>query len=273
MTDAEQQFDAVVATELERMKRLAAIGDRGTAGPHDAPPAAPTAHAAHPRFVDGWWSGAKRVDAHPGRIGGHIDPICAVLHATDMHPDDFAALVKHWRELAGDGACANFLFGRDATQGVLQLAPILRNGNHAGGPGHGVFTTGGQSLHPNVASAGIEMHCAGGMLRFIGGLWRFVEDGKIHGAPIAADDVEPDPQRPGRGWHKYTPYQLEQWALLREDLDVVMRAAPSDLRAVSLGEQVPKWGVPKHARFSAHVSLDPEHRADVWPNGMRDLGL
>lgn len=271
MTDTEH-LETAVATELERMKYIGSLGARrDTAGPADAPPAAPTAHDPHPNFVDGWWARAIRAPAHVGRVGGHIDPWCAVDHTTDMHPDDWHALVLHWLTNAGDGACANFLFGRDESQGVLQLIPILRNGNHAGGPQHGVFAVGANRLHPNRVSVGIELHCAGGQLRLIGGEWRFVEAGKMHGAPIPAADVEPDPQRPGRGWHKLTPYQERMRALLHADLDAVMRPMPPGARAVSTGEAVPAWGVPRRARFVGHVSLDPTNRSDPWPNGMRAL--
>lgn len=270
MTYDTDTLEAIVATEIERLSRMNRLGDFGTAGPGEHPAVTPRPPSA--QFPGGYWRGARRVDPHPARVGGVIDPCAIVDHMTDMHPDDWDALVNGWRIRGGDGACANLLVGRSEAHGCLALVPINRNGNHAGGPGHGVFRdAAGHDWHPNLLAIGIEFHCAGGMVRLIGGQWRFVEDGKIHGEPIAADEIEPDPQRPGRGWHLLTDYQKMMRDWLHKDLDAAMRPMPAGLRAVSMGEAVPSWGVPRSTRIVGHVSLDPKHRGDPWPPGMRAL--
>lgn len=273
LDDIENAIDFVEATVEQVAARVAVIGDFGTAGPapEDHPPFDP-APIVHPAFVDGWWSGAGRLDANPGRVGPPINPCCAVDHTTDMHPDDWRALVNAWKSGPGDGACAHFLVGRDAGAGVVQLMPIIRNGNHAGGTQHGVYVDAtGARVHPNAYAVGIEFHCAGGQLRRLGGVWRFVEGNVVHGAPIPDADVEPDPQRPGRGWHCLTPFQIDVRRRLHADLDIALRPMPAGLRAVSTGEAVPAWGVARSTRFVGHVTLDPTNRSDPWPNGMRYL--
>lgn len=274
MTD-EEKLEAIVATEIERLHRMSMLGDFGTAGPVDHPPVA--SRPDHSAFPGGYWIGARRVDPHPHRRGGATDPCVILDHTTDMHPDDWDALIEGWVKRPGDGACANLLVGQTEQHGVVQFTPIDHNGNHAGGlpppNGHGWFVDPARpgNIHPNLLTVGIEFHSAGGMLRLIGGAWRFVEDGKIHGAPIAPSEVEPDPQRPGRGWHLLTPYQkmIRDW--LHSDLDKALRPLPPGLRAVSTGEAVPSWGVPRSMRFIGHVTLDPTNRADPWPPGMRAL--
>ena len=263
----------IEASAAHVVARLLTLGDAGTAGPGlDLHPLIDTAPPASDTFVDGWWSGARRVDAHPGRVGPPINPCAGIDHTTDMHPDDWDALVNSWRIRPGDGACAHFLVGRDEGHGVLQLVPITRNGNHAGGPHHGVYVApNAVPVHPNTIAVGIEFHCAGGQLRLVGGVWRFVEGGVMHGAPIDPSEVEPDPARPGRGWHLLTPYQVEMRAKLHAALDAVLRPLPSGLVAKSTGEAVPWWGVPRTQRFVGHVTLDPTDRSDPWPPGMRAL--
>lgn len=271
--DIENGLELLEATAEQVAARLLALGDFGTAGPsaEDHPDAYASLLPAA-TWHNGWCSLAFRVDANPGRVGPPIDPRCVVDHTTDMHPDDWHALLNAWLSRPGDGACAHFLCGRDASQGLVQLMPIIRNGNHAGGPGHGVYVDAtGARYHPNVLAVGIEFHCAGGQLRKLGGVWRFCEDGAAHGAAIPDSDVEPDPIRPGRGWHKLTPYQEQMRARLHAALDSTMHPVPDGLRAASTGETVPSWGVPRSARFVGHVSLDPTHRSDPWPNGMRAL--
>jgi len=217
------------------------------------------------RWIDGWWVGARRRAAHPGRIGGAIAPWSATVHTTDMLPEEWDALIAAWTSRAGDGACAHFLVGRDANHGVVQLVPIVRNGNHAGGPGHGVFRVPGRAdLHPNQVAVGIEVHCAGGVRR-IGGAWRLVEGGTAHGAPLPDTDVIPDPQRPGRGWHVVTDYQREKLAALLDDLETVLAAVPPGAVKVAFGERPPSYAVLPGARLATHAELDPMHRADPWP--------
>jgi hypothetical protein len=265
VTEAEQ-LEAIAATEIERLHRLATIGEWGTAGPDDHRDGiVDVVHADHPCFVDGWWSHAKQMKAHPGRIGGPINPYASVVHTTDMLPDEWDALIKAWIERGGDGSCATFLIGRDEAHGVLQFCPVTRNANHAGGSGHGVFDHArATGVHPNLVAVGIELHCAGGVQR-VNGLWRLVEQGKAHGMPLPDADVIADPHRPGRGWHVVTDYQRERLTSLLADLEGVLAPMPAGLRARSTGEASPAWATPKTPRVVTHAWLDPAHRADPWP--------
>jgi|JI10StandDraft_1071094.scaffolds.fasta_scaffold00795_31 N-acetyl-anhydromuramyl-L-alanine amidase AmpD len=218
---------------------------------------------AAPSFVDGCWSAATQRAAFAGRIGGEINPFAVVVHTTDMTPETFDGLLHRWTTEKGDGTCAHFLIGRDATAGVVQLAPITRNANHAGGPGHGNFVAGDQTWHPNLVSVGIELHCAGGV-HLVDGRWRLIEDGRPTGLPIPEADVIRDPQRPGRAWHKVTEYQYNQLQQLLADLELVLAPLPDGCVARSVDEPA------RYARFAtgrvvAHASLDWHDRADPWP--------
>jgi N-acetyl-anhydromuramyl-L-alanine amidase AmpD len=257
-------LEAVAATEIDRMKRLAELGNRGTAGPETTPsdPAEAPVLSTAALFTDGWWCGASHAPAHPGRVGGPITAWSTVVHTTDMCPEDYLALVTHWRTMPGDGACAHFLIGRSAAEGVLQLVPIVRNGNHAGGPQHGVYVDAtGRTYHPNTVAIGIEIHCAGAV-RLVGGAWHLVEDGKAHGASIPAEDVIPDPQRPGRGWHVVTPYQYTQLAALLADLDAAQPPMPVGAATRSLFEAPAPWSALPSARVTGHHDLDARNRDD-----------
>jgi hypothetical protein len=265
VTDAEQ-LEAIAATEIERLRRLANLGSNNTAGPDDHHDGiVDVVHGDHPCWENGWWAHAQRMPAHPARSGKPINPYATVVHTTDMLPGEWSALVHAWQTTASDGSCAHFLIGRDEAHGVVQLVPVLRNGNHAGGPGHGVFDTAkATGVHPNLVSVGIELHCAGGVRR-VDGAWRLVEDGKAHGEALPDSDVIADPQRPGRGWHVVTDYQRERLTSLLADLEAVLAPVPQGLRARSTGETSPTWSVYKTARVVTHAWLDPEHRADPWP--------
>lgn len=268
--------DILVAGPVDVMTRLSMLGDRGTAGPDDEWLGGPVRHPLAAAWSNGWWRAAAQRLAHPGRAGHAIQPFAVVAHTTDMLPEEWDALVAAWQTRPGDGACAHFLIGRDVDHGVIQLIPITRNANHAGGPpGHGVFRTEspkgtppiahcGRDLHPNLVSVGIELHCAGGVRR-IDGAWRLVEDGKAHGAPLPDADVTSDPQRPGRGWHHVTDYQRERFAALLGDLEDVLLPVPAGTVKVAFGETPPAYAVLPGARIATHAELDPKNRADPWP--------
>jgi N-acetyl-anhydromuramyl-L-alanine amidase AmpD len=257
--------DILNAGPIDVVTRLSRLGDWSTAGPPGDLAAAAEPHPPAPRWADGWWSDARRTPAHPGRLGGPIRPWAVVVHTTDMLPEEWDALATAWTTRPGDGACAHFLIGRDPAHGVLQLAPITRNANHAGGPGHGVFrVTGAGDLHPNLVAVGIEVYCAGGVHR-MGDAWRLVEDGKAHGAPLPDSEVTPDPQRPGRGWHQVTDYQREQLGALLADLDAVLAPVPAGVAKVAFAETPPGYAVLPDTRIATHCELDPAHRADPWP--------
>jgi hypothetical protein len=214
-------------------------------------------------FNNGWWSLATRRDAFAGRIGGAIAPFATVVHTTDMVPEAWDGLIISWTTQLGPGSCAHFVIGRDATQGLVQLAPITRNANHAGGDGHGNFVAGAQSWHPNTVSVGIEIHCAG-LVQMVGGNWRLVEDGVPQGAAIPEADVIPDPQRAGRGWHTVTDYQYQQLGALLDGLETVLNPLPADCVADSI-ENPPAYGIFPTGRVVGHVSLTAARRGDPWP--------
>ncbi len=259
----EQEIATAIATVEEVAQRILNLGSFGTAGPDGtigttAPP--PTS----PHFVGGWWTNATPMRAHPGRVGGPISAIATGLHTCDMLWEEWGSLVEAWTKKPGDGACANFLIGPTAGHGVIQFIPIDRNSNHMGGPGHGVFVINGKDVHPNTVTNSIEIHCAGGV-RLVGGDWRLVEDGKAHGAPIPADDVIPDPQRSGRGWHKITDYQYAMADLLLHDLDAVQTPLPTGTTIKAFGEVAPAIAHGASPRVVTHWEMDPVHRSDPWP--------
>lgn len=264
----------VAATAAEALERATGLGNWGTSGPDvDAHPDVDPWHASAMHWSSGWWSFANRAPVHPGRVGPMIRPCCTVVHTTDMLPEEWPALLKRWYESPGDGACAHFGIGRSSAEGCVQWVPIMRNGNHAGGGGHGVFMTAAAAttpIHPNTIAVGIEVHCAGGV-HLVDGEWRLVENHKAHGSPLPAADVIPDPIRPGLGWHVVTDYQRKMLTQLLQDLELVLAPMPAGLVARSTGEAVPSWGVPKSARVVGHVSLDPTHRSDPWPPQMQFL--
>jgi N-acetylmuramoyl-L-alanine amidase. len=214
-------------------------------------------------FDGGWWTGATRQEAHAGRIGGVIAPFATVVHTTDMVPGSWAGLVSRWTTEKGLGDCAHFLIGRDESAGVIQLASIFNNANHAEGPGHGSFIAGQQTWRPNSVSVGIEVHCAGSVKQ-VNGAWRLVENGAPQGAALPGEDVVPDPHRPGRGWHKVTEYQYEKVGEILDSLEAVLTPLPKGCVARSI-EAPPSYGVFPTGRRVGHVSLHAAQRGDPWP--------
>ncbi len=255
---------------------IAAFTERDTAGPamsEHAPLPPPTVQPLT-TWVDGWWSGAKHTPAHARRIGGAIAPWGIVDHTTDMHPDDWEALLRAFTTQPGAGNAATFGVGRTPEQGVVQWCSVFRNANHAGGGEHGIYgsvVNGKQSVfHPNLVTIGIETHNAG-ELRLVDGAWRWGESagsGKPwipHGASFAVTDVIVNPNNPHRGIHKPTDYQIQALKQLHADLELVLAPMPPGAFARHGGtEAVPAWGVPKSPRRVGHVSLDPTNRSDPW---------
>lgn len=257
------------ASVLDGLKRLAELGEWATSGPEAHPDIVDIVPPPHPCWENGWWAHATQRPAHPGRVGGPISPFAAVLHTCDMLPDELPALTTAWTTRKGVGACAHFVV--DELGNVIQFVPINRNGNHAGGEGHGVFVDGkGRTYHPNLVTIGIELHNAGGVTR-IDGKWRLVEGGKAHGMAIDDAHVIPDPRRPGHGWHRVTPQQYERLSALLADLEVVLAPMPPGTVAKSLAEPAPKWAELQSARVVGHVSLDAARRSDPWPPTMEWL--
>lgn len=221
-----------------------------------------------PEWDGGRYRGARWAQIHPGRDGGAIKPWGVVVHTTDMHPDRFDPLVRAWQRSAGRGAGAHFLLGRTPAQGLVQMVDVGRNGNHAGGLTHGWFNAGAGRIHPNNVTIGIEVHAAGGV-RLIDRVWRTVSDGKPFGAPLPAADVQPDPKRPGRGWHVPNAYQLAELERLLDALaqcPVVVRSPPRV--DVEPNGEPPPWA-PRIDWMGmvvvGHVTLDPSDKSDPGP--------
>lgn len=220
-------------------------------------------------FVQGWYDGATRVNAHPGRIGGAIDPEVGVVHTTDCMPGSMPAIVKSWSTTPGVGACAHFILGRSPVSGIVQMIPINRNGNHAGGsPRHGWYNATrvgkpGIAVHPNTIAVGIELDCAGYLGRQVGGRWVHPDTKR----QIAAMDVDVDGH--GRGWHKVTPYQYDALGKLIDDLRSAMRMVRPGLTIVPNGTYKDN-GVLWADRGAAvgvvgHATLDPTNKTDPGP--------
>jgi hypothetical protein len=245
--------------------------EQATAGGDDAELA--------PGWEGGWLRGATRRAAHPGRVGGRCRPTWVVVHTTDMAPETWSGMIRRNSEQAGQGSGAHFWIGRGPEQGLIQAVEIERNANHAGGPTHGWFVAGGHQLHPNSYAIGIEVHAAGAVIR-ANGRWYAIDrsrdldgDGDRDvgptGAPIAEIDVELDPRRPGRGWHRPSAWQLEQLGLVLAAIaDCPLRAAPPATWSVRPSGAPQSWapnvvvhGVP----VVGHVTLTPDRKGDPWP--------
>lgn len=258
----------IAATAVESVARLTAAIEKDTVGPEPHPDVVDIVPPPHPCWERGWWLHAKQKPAHPKRIGGPISAFAVVAHTTDMLEDEFEALIDATTGKPGAGNAYHFLIGRSPDQGVVQVAPIDRNANHAGGPSNGVFVDPrGKQYHPNLVSIGIEIHCAGGV-RKVEGKWRLVEAGKAHGRPIPDDDVIPDPNRPGRGWHRVTDYQYGRLTALLNDLEEVLAPMPRGLVTRSVSQTPDEWALPKTGRLVGHCSLDFGRRSDPHPPTM-----
>lgn len=239
----------------------------------------------------GWWRGARRHDAHPGRVGGKCRPWAAVVHTTDMHPDTWKGLLTRLQRDAGKGNGAHFWIGRSAEQGIVQTVGLDRNANHAGGATYGRLVVGAgraaRELHPNAVTVGIEVHCAGAVIRQ-GGQWYAIDRSKDldgdgdrdvgpTGAPLPAVEVDLDPRRPGRGWHRPSAWQVERVAeLLAAIGDYPARAPVPATWSVKPNGKAQSWapnvvigGLP----VLGHVTLDPADKLDPWPPLSRELML
>jgi len=240
----------------------------GTGELVNAPPVVPAPYAHE--FVEGWWLGAKRFDIHPRRLGGAIHPWSTVVHTTDMIPGTMAPLLKRWRDVPGEGAGAHFLIGKQAagesdavpTGGVVQMAPITRNGNHAGGPDqrHGWFKlVGGRLIHPNSVSVGIELDNAGRLVKRSSD-WVHKDTGRV------VRDVFVDTH--GRGYERVTAYQFAMLDALLDALDNALPASPLGATVVPNGSYkdngVPEASLP-WVREVGHWTLDPTRKTDPGP--------
>lgn len=218
-------------------------------------------------WTNGFYSGATRHDAHPGRIGPPIEACAIVVHTSDTPPEAWAGVLRRIQTEVGAHDDAHFWIGRDESEGVMQAVSIGRNAEHAGGPFHGVFVDAkGRAFHPNDVAIGIEMNCAGGVQK-IDGAWRFVENRQASGLPIPDFEVVPDPARPGRGWHRITDYQYQKLGEIIDALELVMNKPPIGLVARSPSQTPSAWAV-GNGNIVGHCSLDFKDRSDPWPPTM-----
>lgn len=216
-------------------------------------------------FIVGYWSEAIQAPAHHARVGGSIVPHTIAIHTTDEHPRDHASQLKQWCEQPGEGTCAHFYIGRDASQGVVQMVPIVRNANHVGGPNgrHGWYVLAdGTHIHPNSWAIGIELDGAGLLHKRADGVWIHPDSG----LPIATADVYIDER--GRGWHVITDYQFEQLAKLLDALMPELRPLPAGVAIKSDGDHkangVP-WAGGLGPQIALHATLDPDRKTDAGP--------
>jgi hypothetical protein len=244
-------------------RRLGPEDDTSGPGDHVRTPASVSP------WEDGWYARAARRDAHPGRVGQAIAPWAVVVHETQMHPDSFGALIRRTQRVAGKGNCYHFLIGRSPDEGVVQVAPIGRNANHAGGQPHGWLVSDGRGAvckhHPNLASVGIELHCAG-TVSLVQRQWRTMDAGRPFGRPIPDSEVDVRGSSAGiRAEHRPTIWQLEQLDQLLRDLCPVLAERPVGLlSAVPSGEA--RTRLPQLARTRlpiwGHRELSPDRKSD-----------
>lgn len=263
---------------------LKQVGELGTQGPADDEQLVHTGAsnwAGHTAaFSSGWYDGVKVVQANAGRVGVPIVPEAVVVHTTDMLPDAFNALLKAWSTSAGSGAAAHFILGRTPEQGLVQMIPITRNGNHAGGPTksgkvlHGWFVTKtGALIHPNLLSVGIEVHNAGALQWKPGSDYRIAQ--YVDNKRVLAEFVDGDTfvDNFGRPWHAATKYQLETLEQLLIDLHPVLKVSSVEPRAdAAFIQDRSRWdtsyAVPTANTLVGHVSLDPINKTDPGPQLM-----
>ncbi len=258
------------------------------------PPSPPPANTAggddHLADASPLWDGGRYLAAtwspiHPGRVGRAIKPWLVVVHTTDMHPSTFGALLRRWRATADRGAGAHFLLGRSSADGLHQLVSCDRNGNHAGGATHGWLRVRGAEVHPNTVSIGIEVHCAGNVIRRGGRWWCWQRDAVSRelvpiGEPLPEADVEPDPAHPGRGWHRPSAYQLAELQRLLLALGhcpvMVAPPPPASWGIIPNGPQyLPAWApqvMVGTLPVVGHCTLDPADKTDPGPVISRWLG-
>lgn len=214
-------------------------------------------------FVNGWYTGAARVDAHAGRIGGTISPEVITVHTTDTTAGTSAAIINSWHTTSGNGACAHFVIDRAGA--ITQLVPITRNGNHAGGtPKHGWFSAdGGKTLiHPNTIAVGIEIENGGYLGRQQNGKWIHPDTRR----EIAASDVKVDSR--GIGWHAVTDAQYNALEQLIGDLRKTIGPPRANLKVIPDGDyktNMVTWAGVERPGVHGHASLDPVNKTDPGP--------
>lgn len=234
-------------------------------------PAAPVWHPSG-EWSGGWWSKARKVPAHPGRVGRTIVPSAVVVHTTDTL-DGFNGMVKRWTTEKGSGGCCHFMIGRTANDGVVQLCSITNNGNHAGGRLHGNWKTGtGALVHPNTVSVGIEV-VGGGRLRTDStGKVYHKESGKV----VPMSEVWWDNK--ARPWHVTTPYQMATLQILLVALESCLKPMPAGWTVAPsaiYAQHGAEWAMPfgRPPRVVSHATLTPDNKTDCGPQIYEALKL
>lgn len=229
----------------------------------------PTVVDAQSINATGWYTGAKIVKADKGRFGGAIVPRAVMIHTTDCQPGTMQTIVRSWSTTPGNGACAHFIIGATPADGVVQMVPITRNGNHAGGtkngkPYHGDIVAGGRPQHPNTVLVGIELDNPG-LLRRVSGQWVHPDTGRV----IPDDRVYIDSR--GKGWGLVTTYQFD---VLEQLVPAILRASQKLWEGTTLAPNgtyaangVPWAEVPRY-RVIGHATLNPNNKTDPGPQVM-----
>lgn len=250
----------------------AAFKPKATPLPSVIPPPAPPTPS--PFDDDGWYKDARRVDAHPGRVGAVINARGATVHTTDTM-GGLAGMMKRMHETRSDGGGAHFWIGRqpatldDAlaqypSNGLVQTVSIKHNGNHAGGPNgeHGrVLMPDGMKEHPNRIYIGIEIVC-GGKLKQMQSVVRHPDSNAL----VPEAEVFRDER--GKPWHRVTDYQLATLAKLLDDLDAAMAHLPDGCKLIPNGSYQLNgvtWAALPGTRVVTHVALDPIRKTDPGP--------
>lgn len=219
-------------------------------------------------FTQGWWSLAKRVPMHPGRIGRAITPRTLIVHTTDMRPGTFNAVVKSWTSQPGKGNGAHFLLGKDERDGCVQFASTVVNANHAGGPNCGGYKLpNGKLLNPNLVGVGIEIDNAGRLTKDKKGWYQ-----KDTGHRFAPENVFVDDK--GRGWERVTDYQMKMLAKLWTALKPTLTGWPSGSTVVP-NEPYEKHGSgyakPTKPSLTGHCSTNVINKTDPGPQVMVEI--
>jgi hypothetical protein len=123
-----------------------------------------------------------QVPMHTGRVGPVIKPRGIIWHYTAMLESTELPLVTAWQQNRGKGNGATFLVRRNGQ--IIQLAPITKNSNHAGGSSTGrIYFTGSARdnerttpWHPNSVCIGVELSNPGRVRRDDRG-WRIAYTG------------------------------------------------------------------------------------------------
>lgn len=222
--------------------------------------------------VAGWYPRARRLTAHPLRVGDSITACTFVIHTTDMMKNTWDGLLQRWHEEPGEYAAAHWLIGQTPEQGLVQMISALRNGNHAGGsrivngarvPYHGNYQLpNGRLVHPNTYALGVEVHNPGYLGRRTSKGWVHKDSGAV--IPDADVFVLPD----GRGWAKVTDYQMGELNRLYRAVKRFLSPAPAGIAVAPNGTYAANnaaWAVTKSARVAGHATLDPNNKTDPGP--------